>query len=102
LRPATLLIASCADGNDDAVDLTWTTWGSTQATATGLESWNPCIPDCADDTSWDSTAAQFTLTDPVQTSQGLLFTTLVVQDTGPTPPGFERIKSFSEAPAPGT
>lgn len=98
VKPVTLTL-SCADGNSRAENLQWSIWNSSEATASGIETWNTCNPDCADSTTWDSTSATFTLTDPVSTSHGLLFEKLTVQDTGPTPLGMMRTITYNEAPS---
>ncbi len=97
IRPVSMTLA-CADGNTQAKNLDWTSWGNTAAKATGIDTWNTCVPYCAASNTWDSTEATFTLTNPVSTSKGLLFESLIVQDTGPTPPGVMRTVTYSEAP----
>jgi len=96
-RPASMTLA-CADDNSRGIDLRWSTWTPTGATATGLETWNTCRPDCAQSTSWDSTAADFTLGHPVPTAAGALFESLTVTDTGPIPSGAMRTVTYTEAP----
>jgi len=98
-RPQNLIL-TCADGNERAADLSWSSWGPIQATATGIDTWNTCVPNCAASTVWDRTAAEVTLTDPVLTgSHGWLFEKLTVQDTGNTPPDKIRVFTVDEAPA---
>jgi hypothetical protein len=46
VRPGSFVL-TCADGNDYLTGLTWTSWTSTQAQATGREWVNDCQPDCA-------------------------------------------------------
>jgi hypothetical protein len=94
----TSMTLTCADGYSVATDLHWTSWTDTQAIATGLDTWNTCVPYCAASTTWDQTTAEFTLTDPVPAASGVLFESLVVQDTGSTPPGMLRTQTYSEAP----
>jgi hypothetical protein len=62
---------ACADSYSKAVDLNWTSWTATQATAVG-----------------------------VLTSQGLLFESLTVQNTGPIPKG--ALRTFTENETPGS
>jgi hypothetical protein len=97
LRPRQVTL-SCGGANELATDLTWNEWAPTQATATGLESWNSCVPNCAQSTTWDSSAATFKLSFPVATPQGLLFTILNVDVVGPSAPGNIRTSTLNEAP----
>ena len=46
VMPAVIVLA-CADANDSLVDLTWSAWTSSSATATGQYTRNTCVPDCA-------------------------------------------------------
>ena len=99
-RPASLIL-TCADDGELAEHLQWSSWTASQATATGAVTWRNCVTMCADATQWKSTAADITLTGPVsEPGEGLLFTRLDLNVTGPTPAGFQRTLSFSEAPVP--
>lgn len=102
-RPTQLTLA-CGDASELGVDLTWSQWDSIEATATGLETWNTCVPSCAQSTDWESSAASFKLTFPVATAQGRIFTILSVQVEGPAAPSGIRIQTINEAPSggPGT
>jgi hypothetical protein len=97
IRPNWMYLA-CADGNDIATDLHWISWNTKMAVAKGIETWNICEPSCAGSTTWDSTAATFTLTHAAQTSQGWLFESLIAQVTGPTPRRFMRRVTYRETP----
>jgi len=46
-RPTEVVFA-CADGGILAVNLKWTKWGASIATAAGTLEQNDCTPDCAD------------------------------------------------------
>ena len=93
------MILTCADDGELAKHLTWSAWGPTRATASGIVTWRVCTPSCAESTRWDSTRADITLTDPVA-AQGkrVLFARLRLQATGSTPVGFMRNLVFSMAP----
>jgi hypothetical protein len=94
------MILTCADNGEVAKQLTWSSWTGTQATATGIVTWRACSAMCADSTHWDHTSADVTLTKPVREhGKGVMFTRLVLHVTGPTPRGFMRNLTFSEAPA---
>jgi hypothetical protein len=97
VRPKTLTL-SCADGNSLAVDLVWSNWGSERATATGVYTWNTCVPYCAASKTWGRTAARITLSDPVHTSGGWLFEKLTVHITGKAPRQIPRTITLPEAP----
>jgi hypothetical protein len=99
VRPATLILA-CADANDQAVKLVWTKWTAAGAYARGTDTWNTCVPYCAASKTWDKTAANFTLSDPVKTPAGWLFEKLVVHITGKAPKDMERTVVYSEKPFP--
>ncbi|HEV2378045.1 MAG TPA: hypothetical protein VGS19_38515 [Streptosporangiaceae bacterium] len=98
VRPASMIL-TCADDGMRAKHLTWSSWTSTRATASGTVTWLACASLCADSKHWDSTSANLTLTDPVaESARGVLFTRLELHVTGPTPAGFQREADFSEAP----
>jgi hypothetical protein len=101
VRPKSLIL-TCADGNDLAKDLAWSKWGPNAADATGVDTWNECVPYCAASKTWYSTTATFTLGKPVHTTRGWVFERLTVHITGRTPPKTERVITFSEAPAVNT
>jgi hypothetical protein len=97
VRPRSLVL-TCADGNDVGKDLVWSKWSQTAADATGVDTWNECVPNCAASKTWYSTAATFTLSKPVRTTKGWLFERLTVHITGHAPPKVEKVITFSEAP----
>ena len=99
VRPRSMIL-TCADDGELAGQLDWARWSRTAASATGVVSWRACRTLCADSRRWDSTSADYTLTDPVRVAgQGLLFTRLELHVTGATPHGFLRNLAFDEAPA---
>ena len=97
VRPKSLIL-TCADANDLAKDLVWSKWGPTGAYATGIDTWNECVPYCAASKTWYTTKANFTLSKPVHTTKGWLFERLTVHITGQTPREVEKLITFSEAP----
>ncbi|HKN98659.1 MAG TPA: hypothetical protein VJX10_16185 [Pseudonocardiaceae bacterium] len=50
VRPATFLLL-CGDAGEALVDLAWSDWGQTSASATGRIVVKSCTPDCADGAS---------------------------------------------------
>jgi len=99
-RPGSMIL-TCADGGEVAQHLTWTSWTSAAATATGQVTWRSCSADCAHSTTWQSAAAEFSLSRPEQVQgHGNVFTRLTLHTTGPTPTGFMRDLTFEETPAP--
>jgi hypothetical protein len=100
VRPKELTLA-CADANDLANDLAWSKWGTARAYATGVDTWNTCVPNCASSKKWDSASADFTLSDAVHTSKGLLFERLGMRITGRTPKDVKRTETYSLAPVAG-
>ena len=96
-RP-TSMILTCADDGELAQDLRWTSWTAAAATATGTVTWRACRGMCADSRSYDSAAADYTLTGPVAWHGRTLFTRLQMHVTGPTPRGFMRTLAFDETP----
>jgi hypothetical protein len=99
-RPASVIL-TCADEGERAVNLHWSSWTATKATATGTVIWRACLARCADSRHWDSASAKVTLTKPErEPGSKLLFTRLDLSVTGHTPPGFMRNLAFNEAPVP--
>jgi hypothetical protein len=83
------------------VTLNWTSWTGSQALATGQVTWNVCMPDCAESSTWDSSAASFELTDVTPVGGRMYYEKLVVDVTGYIPPSFPnfmRHQSFPENP----
>jgi hypothetical protein len=95
------MILTCADNGEVGEHLHWTTWTSTEATATGTVAWRTGSATLADSKSWSTVTADFTLNHPVSgTGNKVLFTSLDVTITGSTPEGFRRSQAFDEAPLP--
>jgi hypothetical protein len=69
VRPKSIIIA-CGDGNTLLKDLKWASWGQTAAAATGVDTWNKCVPDCASSKTWESIPVTVTLTHPVPEPKG--------------------------------
>ena len=87
VQPKSVIIA-CGDGNIGLIDLHWTSWGQTMASATGVDTWNTCVPNCAASNKWDSTPVVVSLTHPVPEPGGPLFGLLTVKSTkSPKAPG---------------
>jgi hypothetical protein len=99
LRPESLVL-TCADANDVAEDLVWSAWGRTDAMATGVDTWNACVPYCAASKTWTSSPADFTLSHPADTAKGWLFERLTVKLTGHPLTKVQEPITFSEAPVP--
>jgi hypothetical protein len=78
VRPKSIIIA-CGDGNTLLKDLNWASWGQTAASATGVDTWNKCVPDCAASKTWESIPVTVTLTHPVPEPKGPLFGLLTVR-----------------------
>ncbi len=98
VRPSSMVL-TCADNGELAEHLDWSSWTRTRATATAIVTWRACSALCADDSRWDRTSADVTLTDPVaKPGTRVLFTRLELHVTGPTPRGFLRDLAFDEAP----
>lgn len=83
-RPSQLTL-SCADGYSVMRHITWTHWGSNFAVGTGVDTWNTCLPDCADSRTWASDPAVIVLSNPVQSKRGMFFNNLTVINAGPRP-----------------
>jgi hypothetical protein len=97
VRPGSMIL-TCADDGELGTGLHWTSWTGSRASATGTVTWRACAARCADSKRWDHTTAVFTLTRPVSRHGRALFTVLTMHATGPTPHGFLRTLSWSEAP----
>jgi hypothetical protein len=98
-RPSSVIL-TCADDGELAEHLTWTSWGATRATASGIVTWRTGARDLAGSTRWDRTRANIVLTNPVtKPGHRTLFTQLELHVTGATPKGFLRDLRFNEAPA---
>jgi hypothetical protein len=91
-KPSTIVLA-CGDGNAKLINLTWSTWGSSDALGRGDYDWNDCVPTCVGGTFHASPAA-LTLRD-VQTVRGAAyFSAVTVAFTGTSPFGDNRAHDF--------
>jgi hypothetical protein len=79
------MLTACGDGSSSLSNLSWQTWAPLQATGTGTFALNDCTPDCAEGTFHDYLAI-VTLSKPVSTPYGFLFSQIFVQ---PAAGGFE-------------
>lgn len=77
LRPDRLALA-CADNNDRIVDITWSEWTPTGAEGTATRETNDCDPSCAQGSIERTRNVEVELSEPVESSQGLVFTRLIV------------------------
>jgi hypothetical protein len=75
-EPSSYVIA-CADANSDLVDIHWTWWTSTDATALATYSANDCTPTCVAG-KFHSYPAAVAFLAPQVTKYGTLFTRLRV------------------------
>jgi hypothetical protein len=85
VKPSTIVLA-CADFNALLEHLTWSSWTATGATATGVFTYNDCVPYCALGT-FHSVPARVQLSYPVETRAGKEFATITYSYTNPSPPG---------------
>jgi hypothetical protein len=97
IKPKSLIVA-CADAGGRAVSLDWTKWTSTGATATGVYTWNLCVPYCAASNKWGSAKATYALGDAVHARQGWLFEELTIHVTGAAWHSSHRTWTISEKP----
>ena len=74
LKPARYVLA-CADANTSFVDITWSSWGQTAATARGTFVQNNCAPTCAEGT-FVRYPATLSLSVPTTTKYGRLFSVI--------------------------
>lgn len=77
IKPTTFVI-SCADGNSGLSATHWRSWASTSAKGTTTFGLNPCTPYCAASPIAYYEGATVTLSAPVSTKHGVLFSKLVV------------------------
>jgi hypothetical protein len=83
IKPSSIVLA-CADGNAQVVNLTWSSWGSSEAMAAGDYAVNDCVPTCVGG-KFRQYPATIILAN-VKTIQGRqYFTTLTVQFTAESP-----------------
>ena len=73
------------DGTGSVSNITWSTWSSAGATGTGTINLNDCVPNCASGT-FTGYPATVTLSGASQTSQGYVFTQMVISAPGSPQP----------------
>jgi hypothetical protein len=78
VRPTGMVVIACGDGNAELVKTVWSSW--TNSAATGTTDWgqNLCTPDCAASRITDFPNSGVRLSDPTQTSHGLVFEKVTV------------------------
>ena len=74
VRP-TNIVLTCADSNRYIKHITWSSWTSVSAQATGTLTWNGCSPACYDG-KWYSKEIQFSARDPKTVLTHRIFTEL--------------------------
>lgn len=84
VEPASIVIA-CADGGIGAQGLSWQSWGTSEAHGRGVVWWHVCTPDCAASSTYDHYPAEITLSRPVETPKGPVFSAMSVRYTGTGP-----------------
>jgi hypothetical protein len=80
------IIVACADANLRLDHLVWNSWGTTHATGVGDVDENDCIPFCAAG-KFHQYPVRITLSLPVNSAIGPLFSQAAVQYQGPGPQG---------------
>ena len=81
------LVLSCADYGTLWVDLHWTRWTASLATAVGILEYKICKPNCAVGSTGRLRNDQITLSDPVRSGAGVMVFSQIQEV--PEPPGFE-------------
>jgi hypothetical protein len=99
VKPISIVLA-CADANASLTHLSWTSWTTTDATATGVFTYNDCIPYCALG-KFISVPARVQLSYPIETSAGKEFATISYSYTNPSPPGGVLTFTVVAATSPG-
>jgi len=85
VKPSAIVLA-CGDGNDSLINLTWSSWTPTTATATGDYTDNTCTPDCANGT-FVSAPTTVRLRYPMETSAGREFAQISYTVANSSAPG---------------
>ena len=84
VRPASLVLA-CGDGNASISNITWTSWGESQAQGVGTFMENQCVPDCAQGSFVSFPNSSVELHDPLDASSVPVFQLVVVVPSGNVP-----------------
>ena len=96
----TAIVLACADGNASLERLSWSSWTATGATATGVYTYNNCVPFCALGT-FVSVPARVELSYPIETWAGKEFATISYSYANPTAPGSVLTFTVVAATSPG-
>jgi hypothetical protein len=99
VEPSSIVLA-CGDGNASLTHLTWSSWTTTTAAATGDFLLNNCTPDCAGGT-FVSNPASVRLGYPVETSDGQEFASVSYTYADPSAPGGSLTYATAVATNPG-
>ncbi len=83
--PATIVLA-CGDANASLMDLSWSSWTSSSATASGQYTRNTCVPNCALGT-FVTSPAMVRLAYPIQTGVGPQFASISYRYADASAPG---------------
>ncbi|NMO01869.1 hypothetical protein HH308_11670 [Gordonia sp. TBRC 11910] len=75
VRPSEIVM-TCADANDEILNIRWQSWGAGSANGTGTEHANQCVPDCADG-KWAVFPVRLGLSQPVNGAFSLMALTPV-------------------------
>jgi hypothetical protein len=96
----TAIVLACADGNASLERLSWSSWTASGATATGVYTYNNCVPFCALGT-FVSVPARVELSYPIETRAGKEFATISYSYANPTAPGSVLTFTVLAATSPG-
>lgn len=84
VRPTSLILA-CADFNARVEDISWASWGYSQAIGSGTFTENQCVPDCAQGTFTNYPDSSVLLDDPSDSSGVPIFQQVIVTPSGNAP-----------------
>ena len=76
-----MFVISCADGNSELTNTSWTSWSATRAVGVTTFGLNLCVPYCAASKISYFAHSTVTLSAPEKTKRGKLFSYLVVSYT---------------------
>lgn len=71
---------SCLNDHDSLKDIKWSTWTKEEAIGVGTREINDCSPNCQDGQKVTTENVKVVLSEPTESSQGLVFTQVVVDD----------------------
>ena len=78
VRPTGPVVIACADANAELLRTRWSSWTRTAATGTTDWAQNLCTPTCAASRITDFPNSGVRLSEPTETSHGLVFETVTV------------------------